>query len=90
MDSSDEISDNILSYLVENATESDVSLLDVNPLEVDAARLLPRPILVEPVSPSVRSSFSSRRLEWDSGADVGYIYAATPSANAAPFVAYRC
>ena len=87
MDSSDEISDDILTYLMENIRESDSSFVDFDlesaigdypatdnemPGVPESGDNVVKRSLIEPMSPSVKSSFSSRRLEWDSGADVGY------------------
>ena len=87
MQASEEVSDDILSYLMENGGESDSSFLDVDSLadnlrgDTDCdLELLDSTAdgdkeqrIIEPISPSVKSCFSSRRLEWDSAADVGYI-----------------
>jgi hypothetical protein len=77
MDSSEEISDNILSYL-ENFRDSDTSMIEgenvstatdndiKNESELDNS-------LNPLTSPSLKSAFSSKKLEWDSSADVGCI-----------------
>lgn len=77
MDSSDEISDNILSYLIDNIRDSDSSMIiegenvstatdnDINNVsELDNS-------LNQLTSASLKSAFSSKKLEWDSSADVG-------------------
>lgn len=77
MDSSEEISDNILSYLLENIRDSDSSMViegenvstatdnDINNVsELDNS-------LNQLTSTSLKSAFSSKKLEWDSSADVG-------------------
>ena len=77
MDSSEEISDNILSYLLDSVRNSDSSFNiegenvstatdnDINNgSELDNS-------LNQVTSASVKSTFSSKKLEWDSSADVG-------------------
>ena len=77
MDSSEEITDDILSYLLGNHRESDSSLIiegenvstatdnDVNNISELDTSLNPL------TSPSLTSAYSSKKLEWDSSADVG-------------------
>ena len=75
MDSSEEISDNILSYLLESVRDSDSSMIiegenvstaTDNNVESELDNSL-NPL----TSPSLQSPFSSKKLEWDSSADVG-------------------
>ena len=86
MDSSEEISDNILSYL-ENFRDSDTSMIEgenvstatdndiKNGSEFDNS-------LNPLTSLSLKSAFSSKKLEWDSSADVGCIPLKTAKFNA--------
>jgi len=72
MDSSEEITDDILSYLLDNTKESDSSFVnDKSGNFSDVSFLTDTNPLIEPASPSVKSAFSSKKLEWDSSADVG-------------------
>lgn len=84
MDSNEEISDNILSYILDSVRDSESSVIiegenvstatdnDINNgSELDNS-------LNPLTSPSLTSAFSSKKLEWDSSADVGCLPEKTP------------
>lgn len=79
MDSSEEITDDILSYLLDNARESDSSFVNEKSGNFsDVSFLTDTNPLLEPASPSLKSVFSSKKLEWDSSADVGCLAGPRP------------
>ena len=62
MDSSEEITDDILSYLLDNTKESDSSFVnDKSGNFSDVSFLTDTNPLIEPASPSVKSAFSSKK-----------------------------
>ena len=78
MDSSEEITDDILSFLLYNARESDSSFVNEKSGNFSDISLTDTNPLLEPASPSLKSVFSSKKLEWDSSADVGCLVGARP------------
>lgn len=84
MDSIEEVSDNILSYLLDNATRdtSDSSFMIEGENETNVSTATDNDGMhhatseldnsLNPLtSPSLQSAFSTKKLEWDSSADVG-------------------
>ena len=79
MESSEEITDDILSFLLDNARESDSSFVNEKSGNFsDVSFLSDTNPLLEPASPSLKSVFSSKKLEWDSSADVGCLVGIRP------------